>query len=80
MLRIAATLHVLFHVKAEGEDKDNNEGEEQHDDVSISVPPMISEEAIAAAINLVKLCCQQTAFMAGRGNIQEEIAIVRKCK
>ena len=37
---------------------------------------MISEEAIAAAMNLVKVSCQQTAFMAGRGNTQEEIAIV----
>ena len=76
MLSIAAILHMLFHVTAEGRDKDKNEGQERHDNVSISVLPMISEEAIAMAINFVKLCCEQTAFLAGCGNIQEEIAIV----
>lgn len=28
---------------------------------------------LKAAINFVTLCCQQTAFIAGRGEIQEEI-------
>ena len=37
----------------------------------------ISEEAIAASINFVGLCCQQTAFMAGRGHIEEEIQIIK---
>ena len=37
----------------------------------------ISEEAIAAAIKLVGLCCQQTAYMAGRGDIKEEIEIIK---
>ena len=37
----------------------------------------ISDEAIAASINFVGLCCQQTAFMAGRGQIEEEIQIIK---
>lgn len=41
------------------------------------VPPHISEEAIATAITFVGMCCQQTAFMAGRGDITEEIRIIK---
>ena len=41
------------------------------------VTPKISEEAIAAAITFVGMCCQQAAFMAGRGDIREEIAIIK---
>ena len=87
MLRIAAALHVLFHVKSSvNEEKDKDEDGDcedgDYDDVQNdvqsdnSVPPEISEDAFAAAINFVQLCCQQTAFMAGRGSIQEKIEIV----
>jgi len=38
---------------------------------------VITEEAIAAAINFVELCNQQTAFMAGQEDIQEEIQIAK---
>ena len=59
ILRVAASLHVLF---ALGYSEDTC---------------MISENAIAASIKFVELCCQQTAYMAGRGNMKEEIEIVK---
>jgi hypothetical protein len=40
----------------------------------------ISKEAILAAICFVQLCCQQTAFMAGRGDITQEIEIFKSSK
>lgn len=33
----------------------------------------VSDGAVKAAINLVKTACQQTAFIAGKGLIQEEM-------
>ena len=33
----------------------------------------VTEEAIKAAINFVKIACQQTALIAGRGTIEEEV-------
>lgn len=41
------------------------------------VPKEISEEAMMAAINFVRLCCQQTAFKGGRSEISEEIQIIK---
>ena len=38
---------------------------------------IISEEAVSAAINFVQLCCQQTAYMAGRGDIMEEVQTIK---
>ncbi len=61
ILRVAAALHVLFQVGKPSED----------------ICDKITEEAIAASINFIGLCCQQTAFMAGRGNIKEEIEIIK---
>ena len=60
ILRVAASLHVLFML--DNGDKLNTE---------------VSDEAISASINFVALCCQQTAYMAGRGNIEEEIDIIK---
>ena len=40
----------------------------------------LSQEAILASINFVALCCQQTAFMAGRGSITEEIQLIKENK
>lgn len=40
----------------------------------------ISEKAVEAAINFVGLCTQQTAYMAGRMDIQEEIEIIKAGK
>jgi len=41
---------------------------EAPDDVSTD----ITESAVKAAINIVKHSCQQTAFIAGRKNLEEE--------
>jgi len=60
ILRVAATFHVLFHLKSPED-----------------VPTQISEEAMAAAITFVGMCCQQTAYIAGRGDIREEIRIIK---
>lgn len=35
------------------------------------ISDQITEEAIAASVNFVGLCCQQTAYMAGRGDIKK---------
>lgn len=37
---------------------------------------MISDEAIDVAMNFVDVCCQQTAYIAGRGEIDKEIELV----
>lgn len=65
ILRVAATLHNLFHLKK-----------------MTSLKGEINDDTIAAAINLVEICCQQAAFIAGRGDIKEEIDIIQasECK
>lgn len=62
VLRVAAALHFLFNVNSP----------------TSQVSDEISEEAILASINFVALCCQQTAFMAGRGSITEEIQLIKE--
>ncbi len=62
ILRVAATFHVLFTLK---------------DPAELEISSEISEEAIAAAIKFIQLCCQQTAHMAGRGDIKEEIGTIK---
>ena len=57
VLRVATVLHVLFNMEGEGEE----------------IPDAISKEALSAAIDFVELACQQTAYMVGRGNVEEEI-------
>lgn len=37
------------------------------------LPDTITDTAIEAAIDFVEVCCQHTAFITGRGNIQEEL-------
>ena len=44
---------------------------------SVDVSSVISEEALSAAINFVQLCCQQTAYMAGQGDITEEVQTIK---
>lgn len=44
-----------------------------HMDEEGSLPTVISEAAIDAAINFVEVCCQHTAYITGRGNINEEL-------
>ena len=62
ILRVAATFHVIFTLKGPAE---------------LEISFEISDGAIAAAIKFVQLCCQQTAHMAGRGNIKEKIGIIK---
>lgn len=61
-LRVAASRHVLFHFLSDAFDE--------------PIPDVICEPAIVAAIDFVELCCQQTAFIAGRGDIEEEIKLI----
>ena len=39
------------------------------------MPDTITEEAAKAAIDFVEVCCQQTAFIAGRDLIENEIKL-----
>jgi hypothetical protein len=54
ILRVGLGLHVLFHLE---------------DEPGTLLSENISELAIDAAIDFVEVCCQQTAFIAGRGTI-----------
>ena len=40
----------------------------------------VSSQAIEAAMNFVEVCCQQTAFIAGRGEIEKETEIIEAGK
>ena len=63
ILRIVASLQVLFQLNGE-----------QHLVPCTTSTIHISEDAIIAAIDYVEVYCQQTAYMAGRGTISDEIA------
>lgn len=41
-----------------------------------SLPSTITQEAIEAATDFVEVCCQHTAFVTGRGNIEEELRLL----
>ena len=71
VLRVAAVLHVLSYIKVQNDD---SAVETQQSDEIASV---ISESAIKVAVNFVSLCCQQTAYMTGRGNIKEEVEMLK---
>lgn len=78
VLRVSAALHVLFQVTQKEESTSEEESSAVQDGEDFSSDDnCISEKAIAAAINFVTVCCQQTAFIAGRGNIEEEIEIIQ---
>ena len=57
VLRLAAVLHMLFFIESPEEDLDDE----------------ISEAAVKAAVNIVQVACQQTAFIAGKGTLSEEM-------
>lgn len=40
----------------------------------------ISDPAIVAAIAFVELCLQQTAYIAGRGDIKKDIDLIKSSK
>jgi hypothetical protein len=67
VLRVAASLHILFYLSDD-------------EDAMTDVDSEISEAALKAAINFVTLCCQQTSFIAGRGEINDEIEILKASK
>jgi len=56
ILRVAATLHVLFHL-----------------DSPLTIPSEIGNDAMQAAIDLVDLCIQHAAYLAGRGKVLDII-------
>ena len=58
-LIVSAALHILFNIHPN--DESTNESEENS----------IAYEATVAAINFVDVCCQQTAYMAGRSDIRK---------
>lgn len=39
----------------------------------LAIPTNISDTAIKAAVNLVEVCIQHAAFLAGRGDVEETI-------
>ena len=59
ILRISATLHVLFHINT-----------------PLAIPETIGVDAVKAAIDLVDVCIQHAAFLAGRGEVQELIEVL----
>ena len=60
ILRVAVCMHALFTIESGSE----------------PIPSAISMEAVKAAIDFVDICSQQTAFLAGRGKIDDDIGIV----
>ena len=51
-----------------------------HMDIEEPLPDTITEMAIEAAIDFVDLCCQHTAYITGRGNINNELDLVEAGK
>ena len=60
ILRISVAMHILFY--------------DEDDDGQLS--ETVTQTAIEAAIDFVDVCCQHTAYIAGRGNIDEELKIL----
>ena len=61
ILRVAACLHVLFHIET-----------------PVIIEEDISAEAMKAAIDLVNVCIQHAAFIAGRGDVNDMIEEMEK--
>ena len=72
VLRVEANFHVLNGMYSQSED-----GMQAAQTSTEFDPDVISEKA---AINFTELCCQQTAFMSGRGNIKEDIQTIKASK
>jgi len=47
-----------------------------HMDSDNPLPQVISEAAIEAVIDFVEVCCQQTAYITGHGDIKGELDLV----
>ena len=63
ILRVSVALHILFRVELE-------------DPLEVPLPDTISQDAIKAAINFVEVCCQHTAYISGRRQIENELELV----
>ena len=59
VLRLSALMHLLFEGGPVADGKD--------------IELIIGEDAVKAAIDFVNICIQQAAYIAGRGDIEEEI-------
>ena len=57
VLRLTAVMHMLFNI----------------DNVDQPLEEEVGELAVKAAVNFIQLACQQTAFIAGKGTLQEEM-------
>ena len=67
VLRLAAVLHILFLFFT-------NDTNPSTDDIPEDINgDIISEAAVQAAIDFTLLSCQQTAYIAGRGTLEEEV-------
>ena len=66
VLRLAAVLHILFSFFTSDANPSAGDIPEVIDDI-------ISEAAVQAAIDFTQLSCQQTAYIAGRGMLEEEV-------
>lgn len=64
ILRVSVALHILFRVELE-------------DPLQGPLSDTISQDAIKAAINFVEVCCQHTAYISGRGQIESELELVQ---
>ena len=63
VLRLSALMHLLF---------EGGPGVDENKEKDIGL--IIGEDAIKAAIDFVNVCIQQAAYIAGRGDIEEEIS------
>lgn len=57
VLRLATVLHMLFNI----------------DTPEVDLSLEVSEQALKAAVNFIKVACQQTAYIAGKGPLTEEL-------
>ena len=57
-------MHILFRLKHE-------------DPLQDPILDIISQDAIKAAVNFVKVCCQHTAYISGRGQVDNELELVQ---
>ena len=59
-------------VEENGEDEENSDNKRDGGGGG-QAGEVVAEKALKAAINFVEVCCQHTAFIAGRGNISDEL-------
>ena len=50
---------------------------ELEDPLEVPLPDTISQDAAKAAINFIEVCCQHTAYISGRGQIENELELVQ---